>query len=175
VIVQKMVEQGDVVQPGMPLVSYADITRLQVRVEVPTRLLGVIKAGQPVFAELDGAAAPIPVAVDRIFPMAGAGGHTTTVKFVLPAGIAAHSGMYAEIVLSDPDSRQSALPLIPESAIVWRGSLPAVFRVEQDGSLKLRLIRVDEQAANGMVSVISGIRVGDTILAEPAANTRGTR
>jgi multidrug efflux pump subunit AcrA (membrane-fusion protein) len=175
VIVKKMVEQGDVVQPGMPLVTFADIGRLQVRVEVPTRLLGILKAGSRVQAQLDGAPAAVPVRVDRIFPMADAGGHTTTVEFVLPPGIEAHSGMYAEVILPDPHRRHSALPLIPESAIVWRGSLPAVFRVEEDGSLKLRLIRVDEQAANGMVSVISGIAAGDTILAEPAPNTRGTR
>ena len=36
VILKRMVEQGDIVQPGMPLVSFADITRLQIRVEVPT-------------------------------------------------------------------------------------------------------------------------------------------
>jgi multidrug efflux pump subunit AcrA (membrane-fusion protein) len=175
VIVKKMVEQGDVVQPGMPLVTFADIGRLQVRVEVPTRLLGILKAGSRVQAQLDGAPGAVPVRVDRIFPMADAGGHTTTVEFALPPGIEAHSGMYAEVILPDPHRRHSALPLIPESAIVWRGSLPAVFRVEEDGSLRLRLIRVDEQAADGMVSVISGIAAGDTILAEPAPNTRGTR
>lgn len=175
VIIKKMVEQGDVVQPGMPLVSFADIRRLQIRVEVPTRLLKVIKSGVQIQAQLDGEAAPIPVVVDRVFPMAGAGGHTTTVKFSLPKGIEAHSGMYAEIMLADPDSREDALPRVPESAIVWRGSLPAVYRVEDDGALKLRLIRVDEQATNGWVSVISGIRAGDRILAKPAANTRAGR
>jgi len=175
VIVRKMVEQGDVVQPGMPLVTFADIDRLQVRVEVPTRLLGILKAGSQVQAQLDGAPAAVPVRVERIFPMADAGGHTTTVEFALPPGTGAHSGMYAEVILPDPHRQQSALPLIPESAIVWRGSLPAVFRVEADGSLKLRLIRVDEQTADGMVSVISGIKAGDTILAEPAPSTRGTR
>lgn len=175
VIVKKMVEQGDVVQPGMPLVSFADITRLQIRVDVPTRLLNVIKSGAAVQAQLDGQEQPVPVSVDRIFPMADAGGHTTTVKFNLPVGIKAHSGMYAEVMLADPDAGQSPLPIVPESAIVWRGSLPAVFRVEKDGAIKLRLIRVDERSPDGAVSVISGIKVGDRILANPGPNTRATR
>ena len=175
VILKRMVEQGDIVQPGMPLVSFADVTRLQIRVEVPTRLLRVIKAGGQIQAHLDGDATPVPVSVDRIFPMADAGGHTTTAKFNLPQGTEAHSGMYAEIVLPDPSNRVSGLPVVPESAIVWRGSLPAVFKVTDDGRVKLRLIRIDEYASNGVVSVISGIQAGDRILAEPSANKRIAR
>jgi multidrug efflux pump subunit AcrA (membrane-fusion protein) len=175
VILKRMVEQGDIVQPGMPLVSFADVTRLQVRVEVPTRLLKVIKAGGRIQASLDGSPTPVPVSVDRIFPMADPGGHTTTAKFNLPEGTEAHSGMYAEIILPDPSSRVSGLPVIPESAIVWRGSLPAVFQVVDDGRVRLRLIRIDEYASNGAVSVISGIRTGDKILAEPPSNSRAAR
>ena len=175
VILKRMVEKGDIVQPGMPLVSFADITRLQVRVEVPTRLLRMLKTGGQIQARLDGTAQPVDVVVDRIFPMADAGGHTTTAKFDLPQGIEAHSGMYAEIILPDPDNRASALPVVPESAIVWRGSMPAVFQVADDGRLKLRLIRIDELPSNGVVSVISGISVGDRILARPAPNTRAVR
>ena len=104
VILKKMVEKGDTVQPGMPLVSFADITRLQVEVNVPTRLLKVIKAGGKVQAQLDGESNPVPVRVDRIFPMADTGGHTTVVKLSLPTGIDAHSGMYAEIILPDPEN-----------------------------------------------------------------------
>lgn len=175
VILKKMVEQGDVVQPGMPLVSFADITRLQVRAEVPTRLLKVIQVGSQLQAQLDGEPVPVPVRVDRVFPMADAGGHTTTVKFALPLGIKAHSGMYAEVILPDPGGRQSPLPVIPESAIVWRGSLPAVFKVEEDGRIRLRLIRIDEQAGDGTFSVISGIKAGDRILAEPTSAARAGR
>jgi len=175
VILKKMVEKGDIVQPGMPLVTFANITRLQIRVDVPTRLLKVIKTGSKAQALLDGETNPVPVVVERIFPMADAGGHTTTVKFALPAGIEAHSGMYAEIILSDPGSRHSALPTIPASAITWRGSLPAVFQMRENGTLRLRLIRVDEMPSNGMVSVISGIKAGDRILAKPGPNTRTSR
>lgn len=168
VILKKMVEKDDIVQPGMPLISFADVTRLQIRAEVPTRLLRVIKRGGRIKAKLDGYNEQINVAVDRIFPMAAAGGHTTTVKFTLPRTIVAHSGMYAEIILPDPANKLAALPVIPYSAIVWRGSLPAVFLVTDDGKHRLRLIRVDEQMTDGYVSVISGIRVGDRILAQPS-------
>lgn len=171
VILKRMVEQGDIVQPGMPLVSFADVRKLQIRVEAPTRLLGVIRAGGPFQASLDGGLI-VPVTVDRIFPMADAGGHTTTVKFDLPPGAEAHSGMYAEVIIPNPRAMNSSLPVIPETAIVWRGSLPAVYKVADDGSVKLRLIRVEESVSDGSVAVVSGIQVGDRILAEPAAYPR---
>ena len=172
VILKKMVEKGDIVQPGMPLVSFADISRLQIRVEVPSGALRMVKAGGTVQAKLDSDDGLIDVTVDRIFPMADAGGHTTTVKFNLPEGMNAHPGMYAEVLIPDHNKSVSALPVIPESAILWRGSLPAVFQVNDNGGLKLRLIRIGERAADGKVSVISGIKVGDQILADPAPSTR---
>ena len=172
VILKKMVEQGDIVQPGMPLVTFADITELQIRVEVPTGLLSTVKAARSVQAKLDNDSAPIDVAVDRVFPMADPGGHTTTVKFDLPDGVEAHSGMYAEVMIPDPAKKTAAHPVIPKSAILWRGSLPAVFLVGDDGTLKLRLIRIGDRTPDGMVSVISGIKVGDRILANPSAGTR---
>jgi multidrug efflux pump subunit AcrA (membrane-fusion protein) len=175
VILKKMVERGDIVQPGMPLISFADITRLQILVEIPTRLLKVIKVGSQVYAQLDGEQVPVPILVERIFPMANASGHTTTVKLSLPQNIRAQSGMYAEIILPEPDNINSALPVIPQSAIIWRGSLPAVYVVGNDGRQKLRLIRVDEVAFNGMVSVISGIKIGDKVLVRTSSTTPITR
>lgn len=168
-IVNKMVERGDIVQPGMPLVSFADVTRLQIHVEVPTRLLRAIEPGAEVMAHIDGEPAPVPVKVDRIFPTADAGGHTTTVKFALPPGTLARPGMYAEVILADPKGTGTGLPLIPVSALTWRGSLPAVFKVTDDGQVKLRLIRIEEPAIGERVRVISGLQVGDRILADPAA------
>lgn len=167
VILKKMINKGDIVQPGMPLVSYADINRLQIRVDVPSRLLKVVKSDGDIFAKFDGNSKLFPIQVARIFPMADAGGHTTTVKFSLAKDVQVQSGMYAEVILPDPDNKDIALPQIPQSAIIWRGSLPAVYKVDDDGKQKLRLIRVDEISSSGMMRVISGISAGDKILLRP--------
>lgn len=172
VILKKIAEQGDIVQPGMPLVTFADINKLQVRVEVPTGLLNTVRAAGTLQVKLDNDSQPVDVSVDRIFPMADPGGHTTTVKFNLPDGTGAHSGMYAEVLIPDPTKQSSEHPVIPSSAILWRGSLPAVFLVEEDGNLKLRLIRLGDRTPSGMISVISGLKTGDRILLNPSAGTR---
>ena len=170
VILKKMIEVGDIVQPGMPLVSFADITKLQIQVEVPSNLLGMITEGAQVNARLDGSTQLVPAVVERIYPSADMGGHTTTVKFDLIDSSAARSGMYAEVMIPDPYKADRSLPVIPESAIVWTTSLPGVFILDAQGNPKLRLIRIGERTADGKVSIISGgIKVGDQILAKPAA------
>lgn len=172
VIINKMVEVGDIVQPGMPLVTFADTSRMQIQVDVPTRLLGRLVPGGTVTARLDRGTESIEVVVARIFPMAEMGGHTTTVKFDLPDNVQAHSGMYAEVSVPDTGFSGSPMPQIPASAIVWRGSLPGVFLVAESGRLKMRLVRTGPVLDGGKVTVISGVRVGDRILKNPTAGTR---
>jgi multidrug efflux pump subunit AcrA (membrane-fusion protein) len=173
VIVKKMVEVGDVVQPGMPLVVYADTSHMQIQVEIPTRVVKRLKEGQVVGARLDRGGEPTRAKIARIFPMANLGGHTTTVKFDLPVGSIARPGMYAEVVISDPNKKQKGLPSIPESAISWRGSLPAVFLVSEDRtSLKMKTMRLGSRVRGNHYVVISGLSIGDRILKQPLASTR---
>ena len=172
VIINKMVEVGDIVQPGMPLVIFADTSRMQIQVDVPTRLLGRLVPGREVSARLDRGTESSVLVVARKFPSAEMGGHTTTVKFDLPAEVDAHSGMYAEVSIPDTAFSGSTMPQIPQSAIVWRGSLPGVFLVTESGRLKLKLVRTGPILDGGKVTVISGVKIGDRILKAPTAGTR---
>ena len=172
VILKKMIEVGDIVQPGMPLVSFADITKLEIRVEVPTNLLFSLRVGMNLQARIDGSDTLIPVTVSRIYPSADMGGHTTTVEFKIHDSSKARSGMYAEVMIPDPSKTGVSHPVVPETAILWRGSLPAVYKLDEAGELKLRVIRIGERIEGGKVTVISGIRAGDKILAKPGAGTR---
>lgn len=171
-ILNKMVEVGDIIQPGMPLIVFADTSRLQVQVEVPNRLLEQLTVGQKLPARLDNADSDIEVRVARIFPMAEQGAHTTTVKFDLPLSINAHAGMYASVKIIDQNESNKGLPIVPESSIVWRGSLPAVFLVTEDNRLKMQLIRMGSPSGSNYFAVISGLKEGDRILASANSTTR---
>lgn len=173
IILNKMAEVGDIIQPGMPLIVFADTSRLQVQVEVPNRLLNQLTVGQQLKARLDGSHSEIDVQVAQIFPMAEQGAHTTTVKFDLPAGINAHAGMYASVKIAEQSAgQQASLPIIPKSSIVWRGSLPAVFLVKEDNHLKMQLIRQGKAYGEDFYSVISGLKAGDRILTTANSTTR---
>jgi len=172
VIVKKFIEVGDTVQPGQPLLNFADVEYLQVEVDVPARLRPGLREGMMIHAELDVTHRRVPVRVAQIFPMADPQRHTVKVKFDLPQGVS-EPGMYAKVLVPDFNAPARSNPVIPESAIRYNGSLPGVYVLDEQGNPQLRLIRVGEPVPGGMVTVLSGLRPGERILADPPAGVAG--
>ncbi len=164
VIVKKHVEAGDTVQPGTPLLSYADTRYLQIQVDVPARLVPGIQKGMIVPAVLDVGDTQVEARVAQIYPMADIRRHTVTVKLDLPKSAPGGPGMYANVILPDSNADTRDLPVIPRSAII-PGSLPGVCIVNEDNQPELRLLRLGEPTGNG-VTVLSGIRPGMRIYAQ---------
>ncbi len=170
VIVRKLVEKGDTVQPGMPLIEFADLTYLQVKVDVPVRLMAGLEKGMLIPVKIDVGNVRVDARVAQIFPTADAVRHTVTVKFDLPIGVPGGPGMYAEVMVPDISSEVANVPVIPDSAVLWRGSLPAVYVATADNRKELRLIRLGDYVSGNQVAVLSGLSVGDRIYATPPSD-----
>lgn len=166
VIVQKMVEAGDTVQPGQPLLKFADLAELQLAVEVPSRLLNGVREGMVVPAMLDFNNQYVDARVAQIYPMGNKQRHTITVKLDLPVGASAWPGTYAEIMLPDTGTETKTLIEIPKSAVVPRGSLPIVYVIKGDRR-ELRLVRLGASYSEGTVTVLAGLKPGDQVLINP--------
>ena len=169
VIMKKFVEVGDTMQPGQPLLVFADVEYLQILVDVPARLRPGLSEGMMLQAQLDVGSQTLPVRVAQIFPMADAQRHTVKVKFDLPQGISA-PGMYAKVLVPDFTAPARNYPVIPSSAIRYNGSLPGVYVLEENGKPALRLIRVGEVLNGGFTSVLSGLSEGERILRNPGSS-----
>jgi len=168
VIMKKFVEVGDTVQPGQPLLAFADVEYLQIVVEVPARLRPGIQDGMMLQAELDVGGQVVPVRVAQIFPMADAQRHTVKVKFDLPQGVSA-PGMYAKVMVPDFTAPAREAPVIPTTAIRYNGSLPAVYVIGKAGEPELRMVRVGENLSGGFTTVLSGLLAGERVLRNPPA------
>lgn len=166
VIMKKFVEEGDTMQPGQPLLVFADVEYLQVLVDVPARLRPGISEGMMLQTQLDVGNQIVPVRVAQIFPMADAQRHTVKVKFDLPQGVSA-PGMYAKVLVPDFTAPARNYPVIPVSALRYNGSLPGVYVLGPEGPPQLRLIRVGESLEGGYVSVLSGLSAGERVLSNP--------
>ncbi|MDH5424576.1 MAG: efflux RND transporter periplasmic adaptor subunit [Gammaproteobacteria bacterium] len=167
VVVKKLVEVGDTVQPGQALFKFADAQYLQIQVEIPSRLMSGIQQDMTVPAVLDVGNTRVMARVSQIYPMADTKRHTVTVKFDIPEGVPGGPGMYAEVMIPDVNAPVNVLPLIPNTAVVWRGSLPAVFVQNAKNESELRLLRLGETVDNMNISVLSGLRSGERIYAQP--------
>ena len=169
VIVEKYVEEGDTVQPGQPMLKFADVTWLQIEVDVPASLAQGL---QPMSvlqnaATFDNHPEPVAVRVAQIFPMADVQRHTVKVKFDIPQGVS-KPGMYAKVLIPDTSGpAKSQLPVIPSTAIRYRGSLPVVYIQNEKGEPELRMVRQGKRLDNGMTMVLSGIAPGDRVYPNP--------
>ena len=171
VIVEKMVEAGDTVQPGQPLLKYADLNNLQLTVEVPSRLINSVRVGMVIPAMLDFNNQYIDVRLAQIYPVGDVNRHTITVKFDLPVGVTAWPGTYAEVMLPDGRESNETLIEIPASSVVKRGSLPVVYVIKGDRR-ELRLIRLGASYSAGTITVLAGLNIGDQVLVYPTAGMK---
>lgn len=169
VITRKLVEVGDPVQPGQPMLEYADTTQLQIRVEVPARLMPGVKMGMVVPARLDVGDVDIQARVEQIFPIADPDRHTVTVKLDLPQGVPGGPGMYAEVMINDINAKVRDLPVVPTNALVWRGSLPGVYVLNESNERELRLVRTGDTVGADGIAILSGLRAGERIVVGEAA------
>ena len=177
VIVRKLVEVGDTVQPGQPLVKFADMNRLEIEVDAPARLVSGLeqfkRERRAVLANLDSGEQDIRVAVAHVFPMADSQRHTVTVKFALPPRTRARPGMYATVRAPDFGAEQANRIVIPKSAVVSRGSLPGVYARNAQGAPELRVIRLGESFNQDWIVVLSGLKDGDEILRHGGTEAAG--
>jgi len=169
VITQKLVEEGDTVQPGQQLVRFAYTDFLRLEVEVPVRLVSGLEKGMMVPARLDVRGASVMARVAQIFPMADVSGHTVTVKFDLPEGTAGGPGMYAEVRLPDQSDQFQAAPVVPVEALVWRGSFPSVFVLDDAGNVSLHLVRLGVALDDGRMTILAGLKGGENVILNPPA------
>ncbi len=164
VIMRKMVEIGDTVQPGQPLIVFAYSKFLRIQAEVPARLMPGLKKGMVVPARLDVGNTQVSARVALISPVADKQQHTVTVEFDLPEGVPGGAGMYAEVMIPDVNSPALALSVIPKSAISKRGSLPSIRVLDENNVPKMRLIRTGIEIDDDTVIVLSGLKPGERIL-----------
>ncbi len=173
-IIKKLVEEGDTVQPGMPLISYANTDYIRIRTEVPVRLISSLKVGDTVRAYLDVSGMVIPAKVAQIYPLADKSKHTVTVKFDLPIGTLGVPGMYAEVAIPVKSSKLSTSIIIPRTSILEHmGSLPSVLVMNSQDIAEMHVIRLGKKVNGGKsYTVLSGLKPGDRIVDHPPKNWR---
>lgn len=167
VIVVKNINQGDVVQPGQILMKFANIKDLQVEVNIPSRLVSSLKLDKKYRIKLDIANIVVDAALSQIYPIADNNKHSVKVKFDLPPNVPVLAGAYAEVEIFETVTGVLT-PVLPESAIMWRSSLPSVFVINSEtNQTELRFVRLGEQVGKNKKSVLSGLKIGEKIVTNP--------
>ncbi|MBU1675228.1 efflux RND transporter periplasmic adaptor subunit [bacterium] len=162
VVTRRMVEEGDMANPGHPLLYIDRIERMKVVAGLGEKDISSVSAGDMAHVDvtsLDDATYDVEVA--RVIPAANPGSRTYDVEmYVDNAEGLLRPGMFARVQLEIGRRRGV---LVPRAALVRRGQLTGVFTVDADGTVHLRWVRTGDDAGDA-VEVVSGLSGGETIV-----------
>jgi RND family efflux transporter MFP subunit len=163
VVVERLVQPGDLAVPGKPLVRLYDANALRVSLQVPEELMRAVKVGMPLRVRIDATGEDISTKVNEIVPAADPDSRTFLVRASLPSGGDLRPGMFARAVFTVGREKILSIPL---TAVTPVGQLDTV-RVVSDGAVKLRQVSLGRSFGD-RVEVLAGLQAGERVLLGPA-------
>ena len=158
------VEVGDMATPGRPLATLFDPGALRVTVTVPQAVLAQARLDAAIRIEIPALERVVTARRATVVPLADSRTHTTRVRLDLPGQTGLMPGQYARAWI--PNGRTRALA-VPESAIVRRSEVTAVYVLDRSGHAQLRQVRVGASAGEGRVEMLSGSCAGERVALDP--------
>ncbi len=162
VVVQRMVQVGEAVAPGTPLVKVASLKDLRVVVSIPQSIADLVRSTGRATVYAGGQA--VPARRVTVFPVASPVSNTFRVRLALPDGV---RGLYPGMVVraAFPTGERTQL-LVPFAAVVQRSEVTAVYLVQPNGNVLMQQVRLGERLGS-RVEVLSGLVAGDRVALDP--------
>ncbi|MFO1305456.1 MAG: efflux RND transporter periplasmic adaptor subunit [Burkholderiales bacterium] len=158
------VEVGDMATPGRTLVTVFDPRELRVVAILPQAVLAEARLDASINVEIPSLSRSLIARGATVLPVADSRTHTTRVRLALPEATGLLPGQYARALFVTGRTRALA---IPESAVLRRSEVTAVYVLDVFGRARLRQVRLGEPAGDGMVEVLAGLLPGERIALEP--------
>lgn len=165
VVASRLVEMGEMVTVGKPLMVGFDPTQMRVIVNVPQYKLAEIGTHPKVKVELGSLNRWVQAAAVSVQPAADARTHSTQVRVTLPANEkGVYPGMFvrAHFVVG-----KASKLLIPASSVVRRSEVVAVYVVDDKGAVRLRQVRLGVTSGENEVEVLAGLNPGESVALDP--------
>lgn len=165
ILTERFVKVGEAVRPGQPLVSGLSLAQLRVQVDVPQSEVAAIRTHGAARVLLPGGG---DIQADKVivFPYADAQTHSFRVRVELPeAETGLQPGMTVKTAFKTGETTRI---LLPQSALVTRSEVTAVYVVDADNRVALRQVRLGHRYGD-RVEVLAGLQAGERVAADPLA------
>ena len=162
VVARKMIEEGDMASPGVPLLVLEQTGQMKVIAHVGEKDINAVQVGTTVGVEVTSLPdAHYTVAIERVVPAANPGSRTYDIEATIANrdGLL-RSGMFARVTV--PTGTREVV-LAPAAAVVRRGQLTGFWLVDADERAHLRWVRLGRQHGDG-VEVLSGLHGGESVV-----------
>jgi len=173
IVIEKRAEPGDLASPGMPLMIIENSSDYQLHASVEEAFIDRVSPGDAVEVEISALGdSSINGTVAEIVPSVDPSSRTFTVKIDLPVTEKRiRSGMYGKAKFKKGTEEVFRVP--PE-AVVHRGQMEGVFVVDE-GTARLRIVKIGRTFDDGSFEILSGLNPGDTIVVSNARRLDDSR
>ena len=165
-VTNTFVKEGDMANPGMPLVSIEGASHLQVTAMVSESDITSIKNGMNVKVLVKSTNQELAGKVSEVSGSAKNTGGQFLVKInLINAGSKVLSGMFANVQFPIANKAQSATVasdkvVVPGSALVKQGQLTGIYTIGNGNTAILRWLRIGKSFGN-QVEVLSGLSANE--------------
>lgn len=164
VVTKRLVEVGETVAPGTPLMSGLSLQYLRVSVDIPQSIVDQVRRIKQAVIYVGGRRIAATKVV--IFPEASAPSSTFRARLDLPENATdLYPGMFVNVGFVTGTTQRL---LVPASAIVRRSEVAAVYVVTPAGEISMRQVRIGDRFG-GEVEILSGLQAGERVAVDPLA------
>lgn len=164
VVTKRLVEVGESVSPGKPLMTGLSLQDLRVNTNIPQSIVMQVRKLKQ--AAVYVGEHRIEGSKITIFPEAATPSSTFRARVDLPSGsLDLAPGMFVRVglVIGEADRL-----LIPASALVERSEVTAVYVLDSQGNASLRYVRPGHRVGDKL-EILSGLLAGERIALDPTA------
>ncbi len=159
VVIDKLVEQGDTVAPGQPMVTLYDPERMQLVASVRESLTQRLTVGEPVDVQVESLDLQCTGIISEIVPQAAQGSRSFLVKVTGPCPEGVYSGMFGRLLIPLEDEQ---VLVVPAAAVTRVGQIELV-DVVIDDHLQRRAVRTGRVMPGDTLEVLSGLKAGEVV------------
>jgi membrane fusion protein, multidrug efflux system len=164
VVTKRLVEIGETVAPGTPLVSGLSLQYLRVSVDIPQSIVDRVRRIKQAAIYVEGRRIAATKVV--IFPEASAPSSTFRARLDLPENATdLYPGMFVKVSFVTGETERL---LVPAGALIRRSEVTAVYVVDAKGEASMRQVRVGDRFGGGY-EILSGLQPGERIAIDPLA------
>jgi RND family efflux transporter MFP subunit len=164
VVTKRLVEVGESVSPGTPLMSGLSLQDLRVNTNVPQSIVMQVRRRRQAAVYIGNQR--IEATKITIFPEAATPSSTFRARLDLPPGaLDLAPGMYVKVGLVVGEANRL---LIPASAVVERSEVTGVYVLDSHGHASLRYVRPGQRLGDKL-EILAGLESGERIALDPIA------
>jgi RND family efflux transporter MFP subunit len=164
VVTNKMINDGDLVNPGTPLLTVENDKSFEVLTYVSDYQLAHVKKGIKVTCEIKALNKNVSAVITEVAPSASNTGGQYAVKASLNLDKEdlqkVSSGMYTNVIVDLPMDSASKTICVSKSALFERGQLTGVYTISKQNTALLRWVRLGKDLGDRF-EVVSGLQDGE--------------